>query len=86
MAPVTRSSIHGRSVSREGSWQIPTEEELLPEQEASRHEVATSAESVEDETAEEDQSDDGSDEDPFDEHQGMFPRTPTLTRLSLTSA
>jgi hypothetical protein len=70
MAPITRSSLHGRSISREASWQIPTEEDLQPEQ--NTVESVGDAESVEDETAREDSFDDASDGDPFHEHQGMY--------------
>lgn len=66
MAPVTRSSLLGRSLVSEDGWQIPTEEDLQPEETAEEGD----AESVEDEILGEGQSDDGSDEDPFHEHQG----------------
>jgi hypothetical protein len=72
MAPVTRSSLHGRSISREGSWQLPTVEDIQPGDSAL--EVARNAESVEDGTTVEDQSDDELDEDPFHENQGMYLR------------
>lgn len=73
MAPVTRSSVHGRPLSREDSWQMPTEEDLQPEQTAVP--VADSAGMVQDNTAGEDQSDDDLDDDPFQEELGMSVRT-----------
>lgn len=86
MAPVTRSSVHGRSASREGSWQIPTEEDLMSQQEGITREVATEVESVDGETTEEDQSDDDFNEDPFEEHQGMSSSAMNDKSLSLTFA
>jgi len=74
MAPVTRLSLHGRSISREGSWQIPTEEDLPPEETTDKLGDAGDAESAEDYTAGEDQSDDSLGEDPFSEHEGMSVR------------
>jgi hypothetical protein len=84
MAPVTRSSLHGRSVSREGNWQIPAEEDLQPEKNAV--DGVGDAESVEDETIGEDQFDDASDEDPFHEHQGMYIRLTMLANVLLTNS
>jgi nuclear pore complex protein Nup107 len=71
MAPVTRASLRGQSISREGSWQIPTEEDLQPEQETDLPEVMDDAESVEDETTGDEQSVGGLDADPVHKHQGM---------------
>lgn len=84
MAPVTRSSLHGRSISREGSWQIPTLEDLPPEEVEDEPEVTGDAAMVKDETTEEEDSGGASDDDPFHEHQGMsvsllIPRTLFLT-------
>lgn len=71
MAPVTRSSLHGRSISREGSWQISSQEDLLPQEAADRREVTGNVESLDNETAEEGQSHGDSEEDPFHEYQGI---------------
>jgi nuclear pore complex protein Nup107 len=71
MAPVTRASLRGRSISREGSWQISPEEDLPPEQETNLLEVADDAESMEDETTGDEQSVGGLDADRIHEHQGM---------------
>ena len=59
-------------MSREGSWQIPTEEDLPPEQNVDEMKVAAHGENVEDHATEEDQSDQSFDENPF---QGMSHRT-----------
>ena len=72
MAPVTRSSLHGRSISREGSWQIPTEEDLQPKDDIDESEAASDAESMEAPATEEDQSDEESDGNSQDEQQGML--------------
>lgn len=78
MAPITRSSMHGRPVSREGSWQASIDEDVQPQETADDQEVAGDADNVEDEaTMEADQSDDGSGEDPFYEQQGMSARANT---------
>jgi hypothetical protein len=69
MAPVTRASLRGRSISREGSWQIPTEEDFAPEQDSNPLEAMD--ESVGDETTGDEQSVDGIDADPIHKHQGM---------------
>lgn len=73
MAPVTRSSVHGRPLSTEGSWQMPTDEDLQPEQSVAL--VADSAGMIQDKTTGEDQSDDDLDDDLFQEQQGMSVRT-----------
>ena len=75
MAPVTRSSLHGRSVSKEGSWQVPTEEDLMPDEEAITQQIGTEVEIADDETTEEDQSDEDFDGAPFQERQGMLSHT-----------
>ncbi len=65
MAPVTRSSLQGRSILREGSWQIPTEDDLSSEQAADGD-----GERVGDDTMARDHLEDGSDDDHSQEHQG----------------
>jgi nuclear pore complex protein Nup107 len=74
MAPVTRSSLQGLTVSREDSWQIPTAEDLAPEQladNADNIEVAGGTKTAEDKAMEDDPSSDSFDEDALHEEQGM---------------
>lgn len=66
MAPVTRSSLQGRPILREGSWQIPNEDDL-----PSDHAADGDVEGVEDDTAAKDHPDEGLDDDLFQEHRGM---------------
>lgn len=78
-------------MSREGSWQIPTDEDLPPEQaadadadsDADEMEEAADVENVPDQATEEDQSDQSFDEDPFP---GMLTGLLTVSKLFLTSA
>jgi hypothetical protein len=70
MAPITRSSLHGRSISREGSWQIPTEEELTAAEKVERQEGTSENENMEDQSSEDRSFEDGSDDDPFHGQQG----------------
>ena len=83
MAPVTRSSLHGRSISREGSWQDSTAEDLPLGEPVHEREVAGHAE---DETAGEDRPDEASDDDPFHDHQGMSVRATGTEQPILTTA
>ena len=80
MAPVTRSSLQGRSILREGSWQIPTEDDLPSEQAADGD-----GERVEDDTAARNHPDEGMDDDLFQEHRGMSFR-PTFVRKFLLNS
>ncbi len=66
MAPVTRSSVQGRSVLREGSWQIPTEDDLSSEQAANGD-----GERLGHDAMARDYSDEGSDDEHPQGHQGI---------------
>lgn len=78
MAPVTRSSLQGRSISREGSWQIPTEDDLPSEQAADGD-----GERVGDDTMARDHPDEGSDDDQLQASQGISLRLTILGNLSM---